>query len=160
MIWPPSGLPPGLFPCVRRVAGSRPMRKPETVSEPKPPTWLRPLCLQRWVGQTVLARLAWMQRHPEAALYRYSGSSDECDPSIPCWTEKGTVCYDWHGLHTEEAAHPLRWEIEVERLLRTSEAPPALIGQDTWARAALRICEHLNQLYSELKRRHGARRAR
>ena len=138
-----------------------PEAQTRTAPEPKPPTWLRPLCLQRWVGQTVLARLAWMQSHPQAALYRYSGSSDERDPSIPCWIEKGTISYDWHELHfLEEAAICLRWEIEVERLLRTCEAPPALLGQDTWARAVLRICEHLTQLYTELKRRQGARRAR
>lgn len=127
----------------------------------EPPTWLKPLCVQRWVGQAIGARLAWMRDHPEAALYRYSGAYDESDPSIPCWTEKGTVFYDWHELREFEEERILwRWNVEVERLLRTSEAPPFLLGEDAWTRAVLRVCEHLNQLYGELKRRHRAMRAR
>src|ERR1051326_8319885 len=110
------------------------------------PRWLTPLCLQRWVGQAIRARLAWMKANPQAALYRYSGSSDECDPSIPCWTAKETVFYGWHSLHyLEEQRILFAWEVEVERLLRTCEAPPHLVGQDMWARAALRVCEHLTQ---------------
>ncbi len=44
-------------------------------------------------------------RPPEAALYRYSGPSDEGDPSIPYWGEMATFCYFrlWLG-HQEEAA--------------------------------------------------------
>ncbi len=50
--------------------------------------------------------------------------------------------------------------MEVERLLRVSEAPPALVGKDDWARAALGVSLRLSQLYAELKRRHRAMRAR
>lgn len=125
------------------------------------PAWLTPLCLQRWVGQAVAARLAWMQAHPEAALYRYSGPSDEGDPSIPYWAEMATSSYTrlWLG-HQEDEAILWRWNVEVERLLRVSEAPPSLVGEDDWARAALGVGLRLSQLYGELKRRHKARRAR
>jgi hypothetical protein len=127
----------------------------------KAPRWLTPLCVQRWVGKAIAARFAWMRDHPEAALYRYSGPADEGDPSIPCWTTKGTVSYGWLCLEEATEAQILkRWAVEVERLLHTCEAPPALVGEDFWALAALRICEHLNQLYTELKRRHKAMRAR
>ena len=107
-----------------------PEAQTKTSPDAQAPRWLKPLCLQRWVGQAILARLAWRQSHPQAAFYRYSGSSDECDPSIPCWTAKETVFYDWHGLREEDEQRILwRWEVEVERLLRTSEAPPHLIGR-------------------------------
>src|SRR5690242_1882752 len=53
------------------------------------PRWLRPLCLQRWVGQAIAARLAWMRAHPEAAAYRYGSESE------PCWQAVAWVSYDW-----------------------------------------------------------------
>ncbi len=31
---------------------------------------IAPFCVQRWVGQAIQARLAWMRDHPEAAAYR------------------------------------------------------------------------------------------
>ena len=49
---------------------------------------------------------------------------------------------------------------EVERLLRIVRELPALIGEDIWASAALSACEHVAQVYAELKRRHKAMRAR
>ncbi len=47
----------------------------QTATAPAPfaPRWPRPLGLQRWVGQAIDARLAWMREHPEAACYRPSG---------------------------------------------------------------------------------------
>ena len=125
------------------------------------PAWLKPLCVQRWVGQAVARRLAWMGAHPEAALYRYSGPSDAGDPSIPYWAEMATSSYTPLWLHhQEEEALLWRWNVEVERLLRISEAPPCLVGADDWARAALGVGLRLSQLYAELKRRQKARRAR
>ena len=49
---------------------------------------------------------------------------------------------------------------EVERLLRLIQTPPALLGEVIWARSALGICEHLAQVYGELRRRYGARGVR
>jgi hypothetical protein len=117
--------------------------------------WLKPLCLQRWVGQAIGDRLAWMRQHPEAAAYR-------CwQESTPCWTGMSAVSYDRRCLRElSEAGLLSLWEVEVERLLRISEAPPARVGEDDWARAALGVCEHLSQLYAELKRREQSRRAR
>jgi hypothetical protein len=77
-------------------------------SDASAPRWLRPLCVQRWVGQAVRDRLAWMQAHPEAAFYRYSGSSNERqDQSIPCWTPQATVPYERQTLRevTERACY-------------------------------------------------------
>jgi hypothetical protein len=129
--------------------------------EAQAPTWLRPLCVQRWVGQAVAARLAWMRAHPEAALYRYSGAFDEGDPSIPYWADMAAFSYLRLWLrHQEEAALVWRWNVEVERLLRISEAPPCLVGEEAWARAAVGVARRLSELYGELKRRQGARRAR
>ena len=127
----------------------------------KPAAWLTPLCLQRWVGQAVAGRLAWMRAHPEAALYRYSGPFDAGDPSIPYWADMAASCYTPLWLHHQEDDDLLwRWNVEVERLLRISEAPPCLVGEEAWARAALGVALRLSQVYAELKRRHKARRAR
>ena len=113
-------------------------------SDASAPRWLRPLCVQRWVGQAVRDRLAWMQAHPEAACYRYGGSNNERqDRSIPCWTAEATVASARETLRgvTEESLL-WGWNVEVERLLRVSEAPPSLLGEETWARAALRASVH------------------
>jgi hypothetical protein len=127
----------------------------------QPPRQIAPLCVQRWVGQAVQARLAWMRDHPEAAAYRYSGPYDESDPSIPCWTDKADALYDRRALHKAAEDDLLwRWNVEVERLLRVSEAPPCFVGKEAWARAALGISARLSQLYVELKRRQRAMRAR
>jgi glutamyl-tRNA reductase len=50
--------------------------------------------------------------------------------------------------------------IEVERLLRIADAEPCLVGTTGWTCTALSTCEHLAQLYAELKRRHKAQQAR
>ena len=49
------------------------------------------------------------------------------------------------------------FQIEMERLLRIIQAPPALLGEAVWTRAALGTCEHLAQLYHEFRRRYNAR---
>lgn len=138
-----------------------PDAKSNVSPDAQPPRQIAPRCVQRWVGQAIEARLAWMRDHPEAAAYRYSGPYDVCDPSIPCWTDRADVPYDRRALRKNPEEQLLwRWNVEVERLLRVSEAPPFLVGADDWALAALGISGRLSQLYAELKRRHRAMRAR
>lgn len=119
------------------------------------PNWLRPLLLQRWVAQAIAARLAWMREHPERAAYRYGRESK------PCWEAVSSVSYPRRCLR-ELCAETLLFlfGMEVERLLRIMQEPPALVGDLDWTRATLGASEHVAQVYTELKRRHKARRAR
>ena len=119
------------------------------------PRWLRPLCLQRWVGQGVAARLAWMREHPDQPAYQFARDSE------PCWTDVAWATYDrfsTRGL-SEEGLLQL-FGAEVERLLRSAEEAPGMVGAASWTRAVLGACEHVAQIYGELKRRHKAMRAR
>jgi hypothetical protein len=135
-----------------KARGARPTPAPQR---------LRPRCLQRRVGQAVAARLAWRQAHPEAALYRSSGASDVADLSIPCWTDKAPGPSEQQPLRAVTEDRLLwGWEVEVERLWRSSETPPSLLGWEVWTQAVLGVGGHLAQLYGELQRGHGARRAR
>lgn len=122
---------------------------------PKVSNRLRPLCVQRWVGQAVAARLAWMRANPDLAAYRYAKES------MPCWTEMAIASYDRRCLRELSEGRVLwLWGMEVERLLRIVDTPPELIGERLWALAVLGVCEHLSYLYAELKRRHKAMPAR
>jgi hypothetical protein len=116
------------------------------------PTWLRPLCLQRWVGQAIAARLA---ADPQTTAYRYGNESE------PCWEAVAWVSYEWATLR-ELRERTLLWifGMEVERLLRIAQEDPRLAGVAYWTGAVLGASEHLAQLYRELKRRHKAMRAR
>ena len=117
------------------------------------PLWLKPFCVQRWIGQAVLDRLAWMRAHPEAAAYRFSGPAGVGDASLARWTEPPSEVEAWLDVHLEiDDCLCWRWEVEVERLLRISEAPPALLGEALWAQAVLRSCARLSLVYAELKR--------
>jgi hypothetical protein len=134
-------------------------RQPVTLAPPNPlpsaPRWLRPLFLQRWVGQAVLARRQWQRAHPDAMPYRYGAES------LPCWVHVGALPYDRACLRAlGEASVLWLWGVEVERLLRISEIPPVLVGVEDWTQAMLGACGHLAQLYQELKRRHRAKQAR
>lgn len=133
-------------------------RQPPAVEKPADvpdaPRCIRPLCVQRWVGQAVAARLAWWRRHPDALPYRYR------DESEPCWWTPPAARKPRRLRDLSEASILCTWRVEVERLLRIAEAPPELVGAETWARACLDVYEHLAQLYRELKRRHHARQAR
>jgi hypothetical protein len=112
------------------------------------PNWLRPLCLQRWVGKAIAARLAWMREHPERAAYCYGPESE------PCWEPVAWVRYDWRCLRALAVETLLYiFGMEVERLLRIVQEPPALVGDADWTRAALGASEHLAQVYAELRRR-------
>src|SRR5690242_14493871 len=119
------------------------------------PRWLRPLCLQRWVGQAIAARLAWMREYPERAAYRFGRESE------PCWEPVAWVSYERRCLRDlcEETLLSI-FGMEVERLLRIVQEPPLLVGAADWTQAALGASEHVAQVYAELKRRHKARRAR
>ena len=128
------------------ISGTRP--------DAEAPNWLRPLCVQRRVGQAVADRLAWVAAHPEAG-YRCGRESE------PCWTEVGWASYPRRYLRamSEES---LRWlfMMEVERLVRSMEEAPGLVGGADWTRGVLGACEHVAQVYGEWRRRHKARRAR
>jgi len=134
-------------------------RQPVTVAPPDPlpsaPRWLRPLFLQRWVGQAVLDRRRWQHAHPDAAPYRYR------EESTPCWLGRPPSVYDSFILWAIREETLLEWwNIDVERLLRIIETPPALVGVEEWTQAVLGACGHLAQLYRELKRRRKAKAAR
>lgn len=119
------------------------------------PRWLRPLFLQRWVGQAVAARLAWLHAHPEMTTYRYGGESE------PRWFAAAWASYEQECLRDLKES-TLLWifGMEVERLLRIAQEPPSMVGNGDWTRAALGIAEHVAQLYTELKHRHTAMPAR
>jgi hypothetical protein len=134
-------------------------RQPPTVERPatlpSAPRHVRPLCVQRWVGQAVAERLVWWRRHPDALPYRYH------DESLPRWSTSTIDSRQLRCLRViSEAAILLDWRVEVERLLRIAEAPPALLGEADWAQACLTVLDHLALLYGELKRRRGPRQAR
>jgi hypothetical protein len=119
------------------------------------PDWIRPLCLQRWVGQAIAARLAWVRAHPDSAGFLYA------DETIPLWTQTAWWPYHREVLRSESEAWLLtRFQMEVECLLRIMQVPPALLGEEVWTRAALGSCERLAQVYHELRRRVGTSRAR
>jgi hypothetical protein len=119
------------------------------------PRWLRPLCLQRWVGQAIAARLAWMRQHPERAAYRFGRESE------PCWQAVAWASYERRCLRElAEETLLVIFGMEVERLLRIMQEPPMLVGDLDWTRATLGACEHLAQVYGELKRRHKAMHTR
>ena len=119
------------------------------------PDWLRPLFLQRWAAQTIAARLAWLQAHPDLAASRFERESDAC------WDDAAWASYDRRCLRDLDE-ETLLWifGMEVERLLHIMREPPSLVGDATWARAALGASEHLAQVYHELRRRYHAVRAR
>src|SRR5579859_2777433 len=130
---------------------------PTLAEPPVAPNWLRPLCVQRWVGQAVAARLAWLQRQPEPdAIPPRFGSE-----SFPEWHPFHLGTYGWRELHALSAAS-LRWLLgmEVERLCRLARTPPGEIGVSGWVAACLAVCLHVAQLYHELRRRYRTRRAR
>jgi hypothetical protein len=122
----------------------------------KAPRWVRPLCVQRWVGQAIAERLAWMAEHPERTDYRYGKESE------PCWDEVAWQRYDWRILHqfNDEMLLDDIFGVEVERLLRIMQEHPSLVGQVEWTQATLGASEHVAQVYAELKRRYKAARAR
>jgi len=116
------------------------------------PRWLRPLMLQRWVGQAIAARLA---ANPDTEAYRCERSSE------PRWAAADWASYDRRLLRLlrEERLLWLFW-LEVERLLRVAQEHPSLVGGTDWTGAVLCASEHLAQVYAELKRRQKAMPAR
>ncbi len=125
-------------------------KKPDTDAA----RWLRPLFLQRWVGEAVADRLAWLKAHPEAAGDRFGDESD------PGWREDGWTPPARPRLRRVCDGELLRLvQVELERLARIAEDVPALVGGGTWTEAALASCAAMARLYAELKRRHRAERA-
>ena len=119
------------------------------------PGWLRPLCVQRLIGQAIAARLKRMRTHPDQTLFLFP------EQAIPLWTPLAWEPYQPRTLH----AGSNDWLttqvlLEVERLLRILQVPPSLMGQEVWTHAALGACERLAQLYHEFRRRFNARRVR
>ncbi len=119
------------------------------------PSFVRPLLLQRWVAQAIAARLAWLEAHPQETPFRYGKESE------PCWHEVAWKRYDWRILR-QFKDDMLLWifGMEVERLLRITDADPRFVGSGCWTCAVLGASEHLAQLYQELKRRHTMKPAR
>ncbi len=117
--------------------------------------WLKPLFLQRWVGQAVADRMAWVRAHPEARGDRFGEESD------PGWREEGWAPPERRCLRRlceEELLR--RVAVEAERLARIAEEAPALVGGGHWTEVTLASCAEVARLYAELKRRHHAARAR
>jgi hypothetical protein len=134
-------------------------RAPAPTVQPIPealaPGWLRPLCFQREVARAIRDRLAWLRAHPDQTADLYP------QQAIPVWTETAWTPYERGVLRGwEDIALLERVQLEVERLLRIIETPPALLGEEVWTHALLGTCEHLAQLYRELRRRCGARAVR
>jgi len=125
------------------------------VGPPIAPRWLKPLCVQRWVGQAVAARVAWLRQQGGAAPYRFG------EDSLPEWHPFHLERYVWRPLHELEETS-LRWLLgmEVERLLRLIDLPPQEIGEGAWVAASLAVYAHVAQVYHELRRRYKTRRAR
>jgi hypothetical protein len=119
------------------------------------PRWLRPLFLQRWVGNAVAQRLAWLEWHPEITPYRYGRQSELH------WHDAAWAAYDRQCLR-ELSQQRLLWIFgrEVERLLRLAEHSPSAVDNGDWTRAALGISLHVAQVYAELRPRLRATRAR
>ena len=124
--------------------------------EPLPlaPGWLRPLCVQRLVGQAVAERAAWLEQHLCLDPYRFGRESE------PDWHETNLLRYGrCLGRLREEAQ---RWLLgmEVERLLRLVQLSPSELGQGAWLAATLAASEHVAQVYQVWRRRYKAARAR
>jgi hypothetical protein len=122
---------------------------------PAAPRWLRPLCVQRMVGRAVAERARWLKQHPCLNPYRFGDDSD------PGWDETTLLTYDRRCLRDLSEAS-VRWlfGVEVERILRLIQTSPALLGEGAWVASLLAACEHIAQVYHELKRRHKAMQAR
>ncbi len=119
------------------------------------PGWIKPLCVQREIGKAIAARLAWLRAHPDAAGYL------AYEYTIPLWTRAGWTPFAQKALGTwSDERLLLLFQVETERLLRIIQAPPALLGEEVWTRAALGACEHLAQVYHAFRRRYGARAVR
>jgi len=122
---------------------------------PEAPRWLRPLCVQRMVGQAVAQRAAWLASHLCLDPYRFGRESE------PDWHECNLLTYDRRNLR-EMGEQSLRWLLgmEAERLLRLEQISPSELGKAAWLAGVLAASEHVAQVYHELRRRYKAARAR
>jgi|GEM_PF-2168014 len=130
-----------------------PDRFPPSSLPPLAPRWLKPLCVQRWVGQAVAAHLAWRAAHPDRWPYR-SG-----EDSLPEWQEGNLGRYVGRYLGGFAEAE-LRWLLgmEVERRRRLALLSPAERGEGAWVACMLAVHLHVAQVYRALRRRYRALR--
>src|ERR1051326_4828267 len=137
--------------CLWFTLGTQPLQG-RARPDKEAPRWLRPLFLQRWVGQAIAARLS---AQPRTVAYRCGKESE------PRWVDAAWARYEWRILR-EFNDEMLVWifGMEVERLLRNAQKHPSMAGQVEWVCAVLGASEHLAQLYHELKRRLGMQQAR
>ena len=134
-------------------------RKPGPVVPDTPdalaPSWVRPLCLQRLIGKAIRDRIAWNRQYPDRAAFLYP------EDSIPVWTEISWTPYSRAALRSwSDEWLLIFFPMELERLQRLIQTPPSLLGEELWTRAALGACQHLAQMYHELRRRYHAKDAR
>ncbi len=125
-----------------------------TTERPVVPRWLRPLFVQRLVGQAVAERAAWLEAHLCLEPYRFGRESE------PDWHETNLLRYGrCLGRLSEDLQ---RWVLgmEVERLLRLVQLSPSELGQGAWVAGVLAACEHVAQVYQVWRRRYRAARAR
>jgi hypothetical protein len=139
--------------CVHLSAQVRHAVRPKTkVPIPK---GIRPQFLQRWLGQSIASRLAWQEQRPGPARYRFGIRS------APCWSQTETRPYEGRALRRETEEDLLRYlEIGIERLYRITQEDQTEIGETLWTLTLLSACQHLAQVYLELRRRYKAERAR
>src|SRR5262245_35760196 len=102
-------------------------------------------------------------------LAAWGTASPSSGTPLPPWRGIGTYCQRRACLDASRASGTAGMQggaavsgglDGVERLLRIADAEPALVGLTAWTCAALCACEHLAQLYTELKRRYKAAQAR
>lgn len=122
---------------------------------PAVPQWLRPLCVQRWVGQAVAARAAWLAEHVVLDPYCFGRGS------LPGWHATNLLTYDPRNLRALSEVW-LRYLLgmEIERLLRLVQTPASELGEGAWLAAVLAASEHIAQVYHQLRRRYHAKAAR
>ena len=122
--------------CHWFALGTQPMQG-RAHPDKEAPRCLRPLFLQRLVGQAAAARLAWLQAHPLATRYRYGRESE------PRWFNAAWASYE-RCILREFADAMLLWifGMEVEQLVRIAEEHPSLVGQVEWVCATLGAREY------------------
>ncbi len=83
------------------------------------PDWIRPLCLQRWVGQAIAKRLAWMRQHPDQAAFLFP------ETSIPGWARFFWTPYERRALRDLLYAS-VRWTPANAQAEAAREPEPSL----------------------------------
>ncbi len=143
---------------IRRTCPHLPAQERQTV-RPKTkvpvPKGIKPQFLQRWLGSAIASRLAWQEQQTTAPRYRFGLRS------APCWSQTMTLPYEGRALRGEEE-ETLLWYLgmDIERAYRITQADPTEVGENLWTLTLLSACQHVAQVYRELRRRYRAKRAR